>query len=201
MPSPDKSPSPQKRPGLLKVVKGLFKTAAKQEKPDAATSIPEAASRVGVTLQPERLAFLVKYANTPPEAKRSGEAFFGQGLSVTDPRSSDHGTRARIDFAPWGADTPQTEYANDVATMGLLSLQHYLLLVDAGQLEKPDTLYGTTNLNMGKAAERFGFPIEQRGQYAVTEAPYQQVHDAVFSPRNIAFAERLYKHALAMRDS
>ena len=162
---------------------------------DPKASISEAAKNVGLELDPKRLEFLVSLTET---RKYEGEAFFSDGLIVTDPRSDEDGkTRAKIDFTLSGFDTQLgTAYDDPYKNtfQGIRALQHYMLLADAGYIQPPDVLYGQTNPETAKAAQKlFGFSARE-GRVSEIEAPFKNVHDAAFSDRTNILYDRLHRH-------
>ncbi len=75
---------------------------------------------------------------------------------------------------------------SQIGSLGIVGMQNYVLMVDAGLIVQPDKLVGTTNFKMARAARRLGF--EQAGskrsfggvQYSIS-ADYSGVAEQAFS--------------------
>lgn len=113
------------------------------------------------------------------------------GLLVSRPRSNSNGQMvSMVDFIPKVASdgikknilTPQQQDMSLVGLMGIRSLQDYVLLVEAGALDRPDILRGTTHPGMAKIAERFGFRPDNSSGDTIA-ADFEEVAGSIFSPK------------------
>lgn len=177
------------QPGRIRRVTSAILSLANlgrgKEKIDPATAITAAASKVGLGLEPERLAYLVRQAN-------KGEVTYsGNTLLVEEPVVRNDQMVAKIDLTPWGTHAGEADPTKTLF-WGLTETQNYALLVDTGYRPKPDMLSNPTNPRMANAAKRFGF---KEGEVpGVMEASFDTVHDAVFSTHSLALTEKLYRH-------
>lgn len=113
-------------------------------------------------------------------------------------------TLSIIDFTPdtkkvRRATTPQRQEATKIALTGLREVQNFALLVDAGFREAPDALYSATDRSMARTAQRLGFSSEKTGiDTYIVEAPFNTIHDVVFSPEAIAYGAMLSNRLATM---
>lgn len=133
-----------------------------------------AAANHGITLGQDRLTrlsalarFKLRQDQSPNPLTRAFDDL-ENGVAVERKTYLDHfgGTAAKVDFAPIanpkdgdmisGSASAEPEHSTQFTLMGIRGLQNYVLLVEAGIIEKPDVLYGITNPTMAIIAERVG---------------------------------------------
>jgi|GEM_PF-2557350 len=144
--------------------------------PDLEAALSHAAETRGITLEADRLTQLTAQAQgiqlmEQREESRKPEKVFNDtstGVSVTRATFSEdfNATVGEVDFTPifeeeeddWviGDAAASPEHASETSLRGIRGLQNYVLLADAGVIQRPEILYGNTNPEMAIAAERFG---------------------------------------------
>lgn len=170
---------------------------AYQGNPDPAALITETAARVGIELESNRLAVLIDVANMIDEAAkagyRKGSPYNYDQFQATRALPQDGVLVSDIHFQPHTSEVPsartaQPKEATRIAHQSIWNLQNYMFLVDARIIDRPDLLLSETNPQMAKAAQRLGFSAEQGEQGKIMlSAPFEVIHDAVFSPETLAF--------------
>lgn len=165
---------------------------------DRATAdlIAKAATARGLKLSHERLQNLVTYN------KYLREIFNRDGLMVNRPRpirgrGFSFEKASMIDFIPTVGDEntvanphPQRGKTSEITLKGIHAFQDFVLLTDAGQIDKPDGFYGTTNPTMARFARRIGFepmPLYENGVIA----SFETVAERVFSPEMAEIEKKL----------
>jgi len=115
---------------------------------------------------------------------------------------------AQIDFMPLGNRSATPERTTEIIHHSIRGLQDYGLLVKAGYIERPLTLYGNTNPQMAKVAERIGFTaqgtvknVDHPEQDAIViSAPYDKVEQQIFSEETLRL-DRVLIHRLAATEA
>lgn len=185
---------------------------------DVRDRLVKTASRLGVSI--DNNPVLDRLLGMAGEHADFRESLFNEyGLWVRKPYKSRMNiggdTRTRrvsgVDFKPrtqeqpGGAVTPQDRERTRVMLNGIYGLQSYVLLMEAGILDKPDILVGLTNESMSDFGERFGFkPTGETGEFGGSEiyAHYGDIAGTVLSNSMTSAAEmlarRLEKHGQAV---
>lgn len=148
-------------------------------------ALQDAASARGLTLDPDRLLQLTEAAQTihlinsypGSDIPKVGYTGMDNDIWVEPAVHSDRygAMAAKVDFAPVAEKSEELEVGATEASpghttlftlMALHDLQNYVMLVDAGVLEKPEILHGRTNPEMALFAERVGLFTDIARQHA-----------------------------------
>jgi hypothetical protein len=171
----------------------------------------DAASTRGFELDKERADRLVKKAEyTASLGELTSYIFEENGLQIKHPiRMGVSGVPisnvSRLDFLPQvdkdsnivANPTPQRGSTTQITLMGIEAFQDFVLVADAGLVEKPDRFFGTTNPTMAKFAERLGFEKTPRVTDGVT-ATFEVVAEKIFSPEILEIQQRLEERQTAL---
>ena len=145
------------------------------DEPEFDIALQDAAEARGITLDSDRLFRLTEAAETihtinsygGDDIPKVGYTSMDNDVWVEPAVHSDkYGViAAKVDFAPRAEkgdnfEVGETDASPEHTTLFALSaihdLQNYVLLVDAGVLEKPEVIHGKTNPDMAVFAERVG---------------------------------------------
>lgn len=179
---------------------------------DRATAdlIAQVATARGLELSENRLLNLVAYneylqRNLSDSEKHDIKTILiynRDGLKVNSPRpirgrGFSFEKASMIDFIPIVGDEntvanphPQRGKTSEITLKGIHAFQDFVLLTDAGQIEKPDSFYGMTNPTMARFARRIGFEPMPSYENGVI-ASFETVAERVFSPEMAEIEKKL----------
>ncbi len=173
---------------------------------DPSTKLTETIEALGIEVSSDRLSTL---NNTALECLEKSTltgfkptSFNESRLFIHKPNTDDYGTTtSKVDYLPRteknrGATLPQRGESTTIALRGLIAFQDFAILAEAGFIEPPDRLAGSTNDAMARIAERIGF--ERQGQWEIS-APYTTIRDRLFSPDILRVQEVLEKRIMKIR--
>lgn len=158
------------------------------------TELNNLASSYGVELNEARLTSLAEVAAYYDEVHGNGQELRNyydddNGLKIGLPGDkiercnntafSSPGL-SRVDFTPAGVPIHMPTEASSFLRSGIHGLQNFVLLAEAGYVQKPAVFYGETNPQMAKVAERIGFTVTNRVENKRGDAPYADVVIASF---------------------
>lgn len=168
------------------------------------------ASKHGFELNQDRADRLVKKAEyTASQGDITSYIFEENGLQIKHPiRMSASGiplsSVSRLDFLPQvnkdsnivANPTPQRGSTTQITLMGIEAFQDFVLMADAGLVEKPDRFFGNTNPTMARFAKRVGFVQTPKLADGVT-ATYDDVAERIFSPEILEIQQQLERRQAA----
>lgn len=172
--------------------------------------IDVATARDGFELQPERLERLLDVLQRNwLRGFHEGYSYNELGLRVHTPVLVHNNEVSEnvsiIDFMPTtqededngsinGRTYAQRGQAARFTVMGIEAFQDFVILADAGLVEKPEKFSGYTNETMAIFAKRAGFEMTKKhedDEMADVKAAYETVASRVFSPKIISLHQRM----------
>jgi hypothetical protein len=153
----------------------------------------EVADHFGVELTARKIVELEHLRKTARERAQGAQLYrfsqFGRSLQL-----SFSGAPARSDFLPEGHETaPDDQATRDrIVIKFLRSTQNFMILVEAGLLERPGSFVGDTNKRQADFLTRhYGYTQTPTGESIEMRADYETVKKHAFSARTKAAEARI----------